>query len=199
MASFVTERVTLPFSDSRRQPWEHVGAIVTDSILQAGMNYVSVVYPRVLRVRSHVAAQTTSGFLCTIREVGVERFLSWRGRRPQWVTALAEFLLCEGLETSSDLRCWAGDRANKARLLALDGIGQKTVDYFARLCGQDGVAVDRHIRRFVRRSGVHRHSYEDVRQVVEWAADLLEVRRSELDAAIWRFERMVTKAQEESA
>lgn len=197
LASFVTERAALPFSGARRFSWGHVGAIVTDSILQAGMNYMSVVQPRVLRVRAHSAAQTTSGFLCIIREVGAERLLSWRGRRPQRVTSLAEFLRCEGLETASQIRCWIGDEANRTRLLALDGVGQKTVDYFASLCGQDGVAVDRHVRRFVSRSGVRRQSYEDVRQIVEWAADLLGVRRSDLDAAIWRFESTMAKAQED--
>jgi hypothetical protein len=53
------------------------------------------------------------------------------------------------------------------------------------LVGIPAVAVDRHIRTFVQRAGFRSNNYTAIREVVEEAADRLQVHRTSLDYAIW--------------
>lgn len=50
------------------EPYGHIGATLTDAIFQAGINYTSVVLPRVERVHRHERAKSISGFLALLHE-----------------------------------------------------------------------------------------------------------------------------------
>lgn len=57
----------------------HLGAVLTDIILQAGLNYRTVVLPRVLRVYNEFySANNLDGLLGTINEIGLNNFLNWQ-------------------------------------------------------------------------------------------------------------------------
>jgi endonuclease III len=72
-------------------------------------------------------------------------------------------------------------------LHSLNGIGPKTVDYIKMLVGIPSVAIDRHVRVFVQAAGLPQTRYAEVQQVVQLAADTLEMNRSSFDWAIWSY------------
>lgn len=108
------------------------------------------------------------------------------------IRQLTELLHEQGIETVSDLRArYDGGRTEREFRRALTGIrnvSPKTRDYIGILAGADVlVAVDRHMRAFVREAGVTAGDYTDVAAVVRDAANEMGVSVSSLDAAIWRY------------
>jgi len=53
-------------------PYNRRGATITDAVLQAGLRYETVVWPRVQHDMTIPEAATTSGFLGVLRERGGE-------------------------------------------------------------------------------------------------------------------------------
>lgn len=53
-------------------PYNHMGATITDAILQAGQNWRTVVKPRIEKVKQYPTAKTTSGFISTFSSVGLK-------------------------------------------------------------------------------------------------------------------------------
>ena len=182
-------------------PYNRRGATITDAVLQAGLRYETVVWPRVQHVMTIPAAAPTSGFLAVLRERGGEEVVHWThpvklGR----MEAVAELFIAEGIETEPDLRTWlCGDRAagdgadaacsaNITKLAAVHGIGPKTIDYFRILCGvQDTAAIDTHLTRFLEQAGVHVSGYEQARAVIAGAAAERGVSAARLDHSIWTY------------
>ncbi len=161
-------------------PYNHMGATITDGVLQAGLRYETVVWPQVQHVMAIPEAATTSGFLVALHKRGGEAVVHWtHPEKLGRMVAVAELFAGEGVETEADLRVWLcsdpaqGDSADGActahisKLAAVRGIGPKTIDYFKILCGeQDTAAVDVHLMRFLERAGVHVTSYEQARVVI---------------------------------
>lgn len=124
-------------------PYHHMGATITDAVLQAGLRYETTVWPRVRHVMGIPEAATTTGFLTVLRERGGEEVLRWTHEEKLGrMYAVAELFIAEGVETEEDLLVWlcAGSsdlartaqcEANATRLLAVRGIGPMTVDYFS--------------------------------------------------------------------
>jgi len=182
-------------------PYEHMGATITDAVLQAGLRYETVVWPRVQRVMTIPEAATTSGFLTVLRERGGEEVVHWtHPEKLGRMEAVAELLITEGVEGEADLHVWlcgdpaGGDgadgacRANIAKLAAVHGIGPKTIDHFKILCGeQDTAAIDMHLTRFLEQAGVRVTSYEQARAVIAGAAVELGVSAARLDDGIWTY------------
>jgi len=175
-------------------PYNHMGATITDAVLQAGLRYQTVVWPRVQHVMKLPEAATTSGFLAVLREQGGEEVVRWtHPEKLGRMEAVAELFIAEHVETESDLRAWlCGDggecRANVAELAAVRGIGPKTIDYFKILCGeQDTAAADVHLMRFLELAGAHVGDYEQARTVIAEAAPLLGVSAARLDHSIWTY------------
>lgn len=170
--------------------YTHMGALLTDSILQAGVNYQNVVAPRVSSVLQRFPyAITTFTFREILLSYGACNVLRWtHPEKPRRLLELTTFLVRNCVFTKSAFNIWLSEESNVAQLGQLSGIGPKTIDYLRKLCGIDAIAVDRHIRTFVSRAGVPNADYEMVRKIVEQAADLLDKPRSALDRAIWRFE-----------
>mgnify|MGYP001816158339 CR=1 FL=1 len=167
----------------------HMGATITDGILQAGINYESVVRPRVNRLRAeYPEAVTTSGFLTLIERVGLEEIIEWKpGAKPERILGVTRFFQKEGIETEGGLREWLEHKNNRKRFLKLNGIGEKTADYFGILVGVPAAAIDRHLIDFLRRAGIEVQGYTEAKQIIEAAADLLGIHRSFLDHSIWRY------------
>lgn len=165
----------------------HLGAVLADAVLQAGLNYRTVVRPRVHRIQTNYPnAARLSGIKAIVEEGAVCEFLLWKHLAKVSLFIRVAGLLSEHyVEDTSDLREWLPQRPARERLLDLHGFGPKTYDYMCCLVGIDRIAVDRHIKSFANAAGVSADDYDDLQAVVSCAADLLGVRRRDFDAWIW--------------
>lgn len=85
-------------------PYGHMGATLTDAVLQAGVRYETVVRPRVQKLlRDHPDARTTSAFAALLRDRGAAEILTWKGRKLETLDQLVAFLLREQIETEPEL------------------------------------------------------------------------------------------------
>jgi len=201
LADYVHTLVAFEMIEDLELPYNHMGATITDAVLQAGLRYETVVWPRVQHVMTIPEAATTSGFLAVLRERGGEEVVHWtHAEKLGRMEAVAELFIAEGVETEADLHVWlcggpaAGDGAdaacsvNIAKLAAVHGIGPKTIDYFKILCGeQDTAAIDMHLTRFLEQAGVRVTSYEQAREVIAGAAAELSVTAAQLDHSVWTY------------
>jgi hypothetical protein len=167
----------------------HIGAVLADSILQAGLNYRTVVQPRVERiVASYPHTATLSGTAALVRRGETAEFLAWKhAQKIERFTRLVTVLEGVSVEYIDDLQIWLQEPGSRVLLLQVAGIGLKTVDYLCALAGVDALAVDRHIRTFAKRAGVEIQAYEDLKLVMSYAADLLGLQRREFDLRVWEF------------
>lgn len=174
----------------RRQSYDHMGAILADSILQAGLNYSSVVKPRIETIiTSFPDIDSVSRLVEVVKSKQTGSFLNWR--HPEKIVrfeGLVTYLHECRVEVVGELRDSLVDDEFCSELLQLKGIGPKTVDYMSCLVGIDSIAVDRHVRAFASRVGVKRDGYHFLREVFCCAADLLSLSRRDFDAWVWRRE-----------
>ncbi|AIV60537.1 hypothetical protein [Burkholderia pseudomallei] len=178
-----------------RTTCDHLGAVLADSVLQAGLNYTTVVRPRVQAIlRAHPTRNTISSLVSLIRDGKTSAFLNWRHHeKVRRFEALVAFMVDWGIEDVKDLRGRLASDEFRDAIQAVHGIGPKTVDYMACLIGIDSIAVDRHVRTFAKTVGVENADYHFLRKSFCCAADLLSLPRREFDAWLWR--RAVAPAQ----
>ena len=171
-----------------RATCEHLGAVLADSVLQAGLNYTTVVRPRVLAIlRAHPNRHTISSLVSLVQDGETNAFLNWRHhQKVSRFEALVIFLQKWGVEDVQDLRAGLASNEFCDALQTVNGIGPKTVDYMACLIGIDSIAVDRHVRTFAKAVGVENNDYHFLRKSFCCAADLLSLPRREFDAWLWR-------------
>lgn len=171
------------------EPYRHMGATLCDAGLQAGISYRTVVAPRVRRVlEDYPEARTTSAFATAAARYGLDSMLQWS--HPEKLRRILDMTTLLGeyrVESEEDLAAWlvAGD--HRDRLLALPGIGPKTVDYLAGLVGEPSIAVDRHLRTFASWAGVTCTTYADVSEAFRCTAELLDIECTVLDRMIWAY------------
>ena len=168
---------------------KEVGALFTDTILQAGVNYRSVVWPRVNHVlETFPYANTVSAFAEVLDDYGTANVLRWSNKdKVQSMDELVSFCINNRIETTRHLKDFLTYDENVLMLKDIHGIGNKTCDYLKRLLGFDTVAVDRHIRSFIESADIFCDDYFDIKEVVEYAADFMEKSRRELDYSIWSY------------
>lgn len=178
-----------------RVQFEHLGAVVADSVLQAGLNYTTVVRPRVLAIlRAHPRRDTVSSLVSLIGDGETGAFLNWRHHeKVSRFEALVIFLQRWGVENVQDLRAALASGEFCQAMQTVSGIGPKTVDYMACLVGIDSIAVDRHVRSFATAVGIEKGDYQFLRESFCCAADLLSLPRREFDGWLWR--RAVARTQ----
>lgn len=190
LADYISGLEGFKVYEKERQPvYNHIGATVTDCILQAGLNYRNVVKPRVISVlREYSNFNTTTKFCQLISDFGIESVIRWNHPvKIERVFGLLDLLLTNEIEYESELKHWICAKGSEQELLEINGIGFKTVDYLKGLLSVDCVAVDRHIYSFVSDAGIDYTKYQEVKYIVEKAADFLKLRRSVLDYSIWNF------------
>ena len=168
---------------------DHIGALFTDAILQAGVNYRSVVRPRVENVLVRFPkANTVSAFSNILNLYGVRNVLNWNNEaKIQRMQDLVSFCTYHSIETAKDLTRFLNTEWGIEQLKEINGIGNKTCDYLKRLLGFDIVAVDRHIRDFLEDAHIIFEDYHEIKEVVEYAADFMEMARRTLDYSIWSY------------
>jgi hypothetical protein len=120
--------------------YDHIGATITDAVLQAGLKYETVVKPKVMRLKNEFPeATTTSGFLSLIDRMPVDKLLQkqngegFKGDKPSRIFEVAQLFHKEGVETESDLKQWLESENSWNKLIQIKGIGNKTIDYF-KIC-----------------------------------------------------------------
>jgi hypothetical protein len=175
--------------EAMSESYDHMGATIADAMLQAGVNYKHVVWPRVRRLlENHPEARTTSGFLKLLTEVGPNNLLGWKGaEKPRRVLCVTRFFCRKGIETEADLRQWLEDSGNLETLKKLRGVGDKTADYFKILVGIQVSAPDRHLCNFLSEASITVDDYDETQQVIDKAADLMKVKRRRFDHSIWKY------------
>jgi 3-methyladenine DNA glycosylase/8-oxoguanine DNA glycosylase len=179
----------------------HIGAALADSILQAGLRYDTVVSGRVRRiVELFPEATTVSGTIDALSAHGPRHFLSWTHRcKIVRFTGLLCHIHAEAVETCADLHTWLDTEEARQSLLTLTGIGPKTVDYLCSLVGLDCVAVDRHMRKLSQLAGIEQTDYSELKLVISYAADLMNVPRRKFDWWLWRVMSQNDKERGESS
>ena len=167
---------------------DHMGAKLSDVVLQAGVNYEAFVRPRVQRIHaSYPEGATSTGFLRVLDVVGPEVVLGIaRGRKLRTIRELTEFLVAEEIDTPSELRKWLMKQGNPVRLRQVHGVGPKSVSFLKLLVGLDAVAVDIHILRFVAGAGCTARDPDKVEELLSQAAHHLGMRVEQVDALVWR-------------
>jgi hypothetical protein len=185
-------------SPLERTSYNHMGATLTDTVLQAGLNYRSVVLPRVRYVLvAYPEAVTTTSFWKIMCEVGAYTLLRWsHPEKIDRLNGLVGLLRKNSIETESELAEWLSSTTANENLLSLRGIGPKTVDYLKILVGIPTVAVDRHIKTLFRLLGLEFSEYDDLKSVLCHAAGILRVQPHVLDGIIWQH--LSTKARSEN-
>ena len=180
-----------------RPAYDHMGALLADSILQAGLNYNSVVRPRIVSILARYPDQSRTSLLLDLVRCGkTATFLNWtHTEKVSRFDTLVIFLNNASVEHVDDLKHNLLDRDFVISLRDIRGIGPKTIDYMGCLVGIDSIAVDRHVRTFAKRVGVMEEDYDFLKSVFCYAADLLSVSRREFDAWVWRRESSLSAPQ----
>lgn len=171
--------------------YKHMGAVVVDGILQAGLNYKTVVKPRVEKVLRRFSKQeTTSEFLEICKRQNLKEIIDWNDdRKPKYIIHLLEFLRDNKIETTVQLRAWLEDEQNFDKFVKENnGVGSVTGEYFRILTGAESVKIDRHVKKFLRNAGLDNISTDDAVKVVKGAASVFGVKSSVLDYSIYRYQ-----------
>lgn len=169
--------------------YEHVGAIIADAVLQAGLNYKYVVSPRVEKLREkYPGAETLSGFKKLIENETMENIISFKSgsRKAQTIRDMVHFFQLEGLETTEELKQWIGKDDNRNKLKKIKGVGDKTVRYLAVLVGLSDAPIDTHIRKFILNAGIHVDD-KTASEIMKFAAQVLDIPLPQLDNSIWKY------------
>ena len=168
---------------------DHIGAVFTDSILQAGVNYRKVVWPRVNYVLLTIPyADTVHSFAEVLEQYGTSNVLHWNNKdKIRRMEELVSFCMDNAIDTADELTEYLRYDLHLDEMKSINGIGDKTCDYMKRLLGFDTVAVDRHVRAFIESADIMCREYYDIKEVVEFAADFMNCARRELDYSLWNY------------
>lgn len=169
--------------------YDHMGALIVDAGLQAGIKYETVVLPRVEHIlTTYPDEKTTSAFQRIVMIEGARHLLNWQvDRKINTIVDVTRFFLSENVETVEDLRQWLQETDNIQRLRQIKGIGDKTIDYFRILAGISTSAIDRHLFAFLAQAGIVVSGYHEAQQVIGETAVLMEVSERTLDYSIWSY------------
>jgi hypothetical protein len=191
LAEYIKSLQDFPLLIQRPSSYSHMGALLVDSILQAGINYRKVVLPRVINIlESFPEATTTSRFLAIMSSHELKNILSCKHcEKPRRLLHLTTTLYLADVETIKELQDWLDLAENIITLRKIIGIGSKTIDYINFLAGTSSIAGDRHLRHFVQSGNSHctNYNYFELKRTIEFTADILEIPRVNLDYAIWSY------------
>lgn len=172
-----------------RKPYNNMVATLSDAILQAGMNYKTVVMPRISDILYRYSNFTsTCDFIILFQTVPIEQIIKWKNKKKQnTLCNLAWLLYNEGVNSEEDFRQWGRVSENEEKLLALDGIGYKTVDYLKLLSGLETIPIDRHLFKFLKDSEIPITTYYDASYIFKSVAKELNIEERLLDKIIWDY------------
>ncbi len=168
--------------------YNHMGATITDAVLQAGITYETVVKPRVKHLMNkYPSAKTTHEFWLLLQEISPVSLLNFNGIKGQRILEVTKFFDEHNIQTEENLHWWLSNNQNAEKLLSIKGIGDKTVDYFKILVGIKTSAIDRHLYGFLGKAGIKSSDYSTAQKIVNDAADILKVDKALFDHSIWKY------------
>ncbi len=169
--------------------YNHIGATIIDTILQSGLNYKNVVFPRVQNIINKFPEhRTTRDFHAILNNYDIQSLISWKGSiKINRIYELKDFFLEQKILTEEDLKVWLTDPNNETLLYQLKGIGLKTVDYLKMLVGIQTIAIDRHLKNFVSNAGLLIKSYDKIKSILMATSQKLEIDPVSLDYSIWTY------------
>lgn len=174
---------------NQRVPYYNMAATLTDAVLQAGMNYKSVVYPRVCNILTKYSDyKTTCDFIILFQTIPIGEIINWKNVNKQnTICELAWLLYNENINDEKQLALWLQSDMHQEFLLKIKGVGYKTIDYLKLLSGQQAIPIDRHMFQFLEMATVITKSYKEASMVLRKAAELLKMNESVLDKTIWDY------------
>ena len=188
LALFI-ETMPLQNVEKKSDIYHHMGATITDAILQAGLNYRHVVWPRVAHLlRDFPDYTTTCDFLILMKIIPLSELLNWQNKRKlTLITTVSNLFYENNVETETDLASWLNKQRNEQYLLSLNGIGFKTVDYLKMLIGTPTIAIDRHLFNFFKLANIMIDTYQEASEIYYETAKLLSIGEYELDRKVWLY------------
>jgi hypothetical protein len=179
------------FKAKFQKPYEHMGATIVDGILQAGINYDSVVKPRIAQIiLNFPQLSVTSEFQKAIDNNELELITNWSGSvKLNRIKAVTQLFLDKRIETETDLGKWLLNSKNITDFKQLKGIGDKTADYFKILAGLNTAAIDRHLISFLNCAGIGItiQEYQKAHNIITETAISLNLEAKVLDHSIWAY------------
>lgn len=174
---------------TQRTPYYHMGATIIDAVLQAGLNYEHVVYPRVRNLLTkYPDYKTTCDFLILMQVIQLPELIDWKkGCKLERIKDLSLFLFNNNIEDEDELAEWLGKEEHITQLRLIRGIGPKTVDYLKMLSGVQAIAIDRHLFAFLEIAGIINRTYEEARMIYDKASELLGVSQYAIDRQVWLY------------
>lgn len=174
---------------TQRTPYFHMGATITDAVLQAGLNYKNVVYPRVAKLLTKFGEyRTTCDFIILFKTIPLNELIDWNNEQKlNRIIDLSWFLFNKKIENENQLSVWLDDKENVLILSEIKGIGPKTIDYLRMLSGKQAIPIDRHLFKFLELAGVFVKTYEEANTIYCKAAERLNIQQYELDKKIWLY------------
>ena len=174
---------------TQKTPYYHMGATITDAILQAGMNYKSVVYPRVEKLLTNYSDyRSTCDFIILFKTEPLKKIINWANdEKLKRIENLTWFLFERGINNEDELSLWLTEEENVTNLRKIKGIGPKTIDYLKMLSGTQAIPIDRHLFKFLELAGIFTSKYEYANKLYSNAAEALKLRKTELDSKIWSY------------
>lgn len=169
---------------------DHIGAIITDAIFQAGLNYDNVVLPRVRNIFvNYPKYDTVSLFLELIKSKSPEYIFQNKNKsKSKTAIEVLELFKSNNLETIDQIKAWIGKDENIQSLEGIKGVGPKTIDYLLLLLkAKQTVAIDRHLLHFLELVGIKTNGYDDAKHIIIDAAKCLNINESDFDYSIWRY------------
>jgi endonuclease III len=165
---------------------DHIGAILAEAVLQAGLNYDTVVAPRVQRfLKRYPSASTVSAVLSLIDSESCEHILNVRNRNKGHTFVALTRLLCEqGVETGKDLREWLEREDSRSKLLSVKGVAIKTAAFLRLLAGLEGIAIDVHLHRAAADAKVE-GADQELERLHTLAAAAEGISLAEVDGSLW--------------
>lgn len=181
-----------PVSQPSHHPrYTHMGAILADTALQAGLCYATVVQPRVERVLgSFPGATSISELRKVLLSTSASAFLNWT--HPEKVArfvGLVELCALSSIDTVSDFQRWVVTEIAATALRSVRGIGPKSVDYLRMLAGHRAIPMDRHLFRLVAMAGVDTTNYRTAQRAFTEGCVRAGLDPSSAEQGLWRLMR----------
>jgi len=169
--------------------YDHMGGLLADVALQAGLNYESVVAPRVRHViDSQPNARRTQDIVKLLASMPAGHLLLWKGtEKIERYRCLVDTCATNGADTVDDLRMLVTTSEGRRAFMAIRGVGQKTFDYLSLLCGVPTFPMDRHFLRFLEIAGVdvNQYDYIGTQELLSIACSQLNLPPESLERGLW--------------
>lgn len=174
-----------------RPQFKHLGVLLADVSLQAGLSYESVVVPRLKRIlRDYPDSGCLDTLRTTLEAVGAEDYLNMRNRRKAGVlNALVVLLSARNIRCVGDLASSYNDSTFHDELSAIPGIGPKSKDYLFLLAGCATAPIDRHMLRVLSSADVCTKDYAYASRLLREAMLLLHEDPRRFEYEVWSLAR----------